>query len=359
MVSRLPSTVHYTSIPGSIGRKLGFAEDELGEFDEDDILLEIEEDMRAIGVEPVQLGWGGELVRQLLEAPPKLLWNLNSGVLGPGRTAQVACLCEMLGIPLVGSGSWTASLVQDKTATYGFLNAYGPKVCSPQGRLLTGLEDIQSLVAAPFPGPYVLKANNDESSRGLIFVPAESAWEAVLELVAHSISDWGAVRLEGYISGLDISANAAVDETGEIAPLEPMIVEHASTVYGGREKALMSHVATPLRDFDAGAADQIRSQVAQLCAALRFRHYARFDFRWDPVNGRAFFLEANYCPSFERNDDFAKSGQASGLSYRELLSRILSAAEHDRESERWFHELPGSVRQAWTPEKLVEFVRGS
>lgn len=359
MPDPLPESIHYTSIPGSIGRSLGFAEAELGEFDEEYILEEIERELRSIGVQPIRLGWGGALVRQLVEAPPPLLWNLNSGVLGGVRTAQVACLCEMLGISLVGPGAWTAGLVQDKTATYAFLAATDIEVASPAGLLLAGLDDVELLARLPSSGACVIKPNNDESSRGLIFVPEGSAHERLVDLAANAILDWGAVRLEAYIPGHDISANAAVDETGNLMPLEPLLIEHGLPIYDGDAKARMSHRTRPLRELNSGAADRIRAQVAQLCTALRFQHYARFDFRWNPADGSIVFLEANYCPSFDIADDFAASARASGVDYRKMLTHILGAAERDRAKYRWFNELPNSVRRAWKPTDLAEFVRAS
>lgn len=356
--SRLPRVIHYTSIPSSAGRALGFGEHELGEFDDDRDLLDIEQVVRDLGVEPIRLGWGGDLVRQLVEAPPPLVWNLNSGVLGGVRTAQVAALCEMLAIPLVGSGSWTASLIQDKTATLSYLDGLDLGICTPRGLLVAHSDDLRLLAERPFDGPYVLKPNNDESSRGLALLDAELGWPDVVERVVASLHDWGPVRLEQFVAGVDVSANAAVDDTGRLVPLEPIVVDHGAAVYGGPQKARMSHSSRPLRSRHQVLAAHVEATVAKLCRALRFRHYARFDFRCDLDAGIAVFLEANYCPSFEPRDDFAVSAHAAGVNYSELVRRVLCAADTDRASSAWFRSLPNPIRKTWDdPAALAAHIR--
>jgi D-alanine-D-alanine ligase len=353
----LPKIIHYTSIPASAGRDLGFGEDELGEFDDDGDLLAIEQSVRDLGVQPVRLGWGGTLVRQLVDSPPPLLWNLNSGVLGGARTAQVAALCEMLAIPLVGSGAWTASMVQDKSATIAYLAGLDLGIGVPRGMLIVDEDDLHRLSSPPFEGPYVLKPNNDESSRGLEFVGAANGWGDLIGRATTKLGAWGPLRLEQFVAGVDVSANAAVDADGHLVPLEPVVVEHGATLYGGTEKARMSHAARPLRRTHPELARQVKSTVATLCRVLRFSHYARFDFRCDLEAGAVVFLEANYCPSFEPEDDFAVSARAAGVSYAQLLERVLRTAEADRAASEWFRGLPSHVRRTWIPADLAAHVR--
>ncbi len=357
MFRALPETIYYTTIPSSHGRLLGFVEDELGEFDHEEDLWFIEETLRGSGVRPVRLGWGGRLVETLLREPPPLLWNLNSGVTGPSRTAQVPALCEMLGIPLVGSGSWTAALVQDKTALIAFVGALEPDIATSPGLLVLSPRDLDPLGVPPFPGPYIIKPNNDESSRGLCAVVDGDRWEVVVESTSKVLAEWGPVRIERYVRGLDVTANAAPDAEGNLVPLEPLILRHGQPVYSGSAKAQMAHERVPLRACAPETADTVKRAVARLCEVLRFRHYARFDFRLEEASGQPFLLEANLCPSFEPEDDFAKSAAASGIGYAELLMRILEAAESDRVTGRSFADLPLRLRSTWSPDALVEFIR--
>ena len=161
----------------------------------------------------------------------------------------------------------------------------------------------------------------------------------------------------GQPPGVDVSANAVVDMHGALIPLEPLVIEHGAKVYSGVDKARMSYEMTPMKARHPALAIKIRGLVSNLCRALRFRHYARFDFRCDLETGAIIFLEANYCPSFAPDDDFAVSASASGLSHHELLKRVLCSADADRSASIWFEELPGSVKKIWNPDSLASLVR--
>lgn len=57
--------------------------------------------------------------------------------------------------------------------------------------------------------------------------------------------------------------------------------------------------------------------------ALGLSGYARMDFRVSP-DGSVYVLEANANPNLEAEEDFAESARASGVSYEELLARLIA-----------------------------------
>ena len=62
--------------------------------------------------------------------------------------------------------------------------------------------------------------------------------------------------------------------------------------------------------------------------------YARMDFRLD-AHGNFFVMEANANPQLAFGEDFAESAERAGISYEELLQRILNFGL------RWQPERPG------------------
>jgi D-alanine-D-alanine ligase len=56
--------------------------------------------------------------------------------------------------------------------------------------------------------------------------------------------------------------------------------------------------------------------------ALGLSGYARMDFRVTP-EGNVYVLEANANPNLEAEEDFAESARASGVSYEELLAKLI------------------------------------
>jgi D-alanine-D-alanine ligase len=82
--------------------------------------------------------------------------------------------------------------------------------------------------------------------------------------------------------------------------------------------------------IDLRAADLEEEQAARLAhiarriyKILELSGYARLDFRLD-ANGQVFFLEANPNPEIAEREEFASSAKAAGVSYPELLQRIVN-----------------------------------
>jgi len=57
--------------------------------------------------------------------------------------------------------------------------------------------------------------------------------------------------------------------------------------------------------------------------ALGLSGYARMDFR-TTADGQVYVLEANANPNLEAAEDFAESARATGISYEELLERLMA-----------------------------------
>lgn len=289
--------------------------------------------LRQLGVEPVRLSANDGLVRELLDGRPPLLWNLNSGLHGLCREAQIPSICEMLRIPLVGSGAWTAFLTQDKTLTSEWLKNRRFPVLSPEGIVVLSASDVQATSFPSLKGPWLVKPNNEDSSRG---VDAGAVCNTLDELVCRTLKildRWGPVRVERFVPGFDISANLSCDEEGGLIPLEPVMIESEVGIDTGAMKnrlpAAPLRSRKPLSDFSTTLRDSLMLITPSLGYMLRFRHYARFDFRFNPDDGKLYFLEANICPTFEPDDDFAYGADLRGISFLDLLRRTLVAAWSD------------------------------
>jgi D-alanine-D-alanine ligase len=73
--------------------------------------------------------------------------------------------------------------------------------------------------------------------------------------------------------------------------------------------------------------DGLEEKIPRLCKRiyrlLGLSGYARLDFRLNP-EGKIYLLEANPNPNIASDEDFAESAQTAGISYQELLQRILN-----------------------------------
>jgi D-alanine-D-alanine ligase len=70
--------------------------------------------------------------------------------------------------------------------------------------------------------------------------------------------------------------------------------------------------------------------------ALGLSGYARMDFRVRP-DGQVYVLEANANPNLEAAEDFAESARAAGVSYEDLLEKLMALGTSYRAEWRAYY----------------------
>jgi len=75
-------------------------------------------------------------------------------------------------------------------------------------------------------------------------------------------------------------------------------------------------------DLPDGLQAEIERQCKRIYRILGMSGYARLDFRLSP-EGKLVFLEANANPQLAYGEDFAESAKTRGISYEQLITRIL------------------------------------
>jgi len=87
-----------------------------------------------------------------------------------------------------------------------------------------------------------------------------------------------------------------------------------------QKHGIMSAAATDLPD---GLVDRIQRLCKRVYRTLDLSGYARIDLRLSE-DGRIYVLEANANPQIAYGEDFAESAETAGLSYQDLLQRIIN-----------------------------------
>jgi len=82
-------------------------------------------------------------------------------------------------------------------------------------------------------------------------------------------------------------------------------------------------IMTAAADLAPEVLEQIQRIAKRTYRSLDLNGYARIDLRFDEESGRAYVLEANPNPNLAYGEDFAESAEVSGLSYEQLLDRLL------------------------------------
>lgn len=268
--------------------------------------------------------------------PWDLVWNLSVGVLSRNRTALAPALLETLGIPYLGADSTTKSIALNKEylkPVAAHLNVPTPEwVALSSGEMLT---------TRPPWKHFVIKPSCEGYSIGL----ASFSRRSPLPLInKHLRSIWrhlGArVLVERLIDGREITISLIEGDPGYGAaearrrdgrPLGRDLLDLSAKTGGG-----ITRVPVSGNDRVLG---QCLKAARGIMAELAPMGYASFDFRI-AKNGKVYLIDVNADATLHPRRSFALGFQYNGISYLEMISRILAAG-----LKRWA-EKPSSISKA-------------
>lgn len=232
---------------------------------------------------------------------------------GPnGEDGTLAALCELAGVPYVGSGVGAGALAMDKWATKLVAEAVG--IRTAPGVLLTAT----TAATYRWRGPVVVKPVAAGSSRGVSLVGAESelgpAFEAAFALDRR-------VLVEDVVVGreIDLAVLGRPDGQREVAPALEIVADGPfdyETKYGGAAKF---RVPAPVDDLER---KELETAAVAVYDALGCAGVARVDF-FLTVGGPV-LNEVNTMPGFTPASQVPKMFAAAGTPYAQLLDLLVS-----------------------------------
>jgi D-alanine-D-alanine ligase len=233
---------------------------------------------------------------------------------GPrGEDGTLAAVCELAGIPYVGSPVRAGALAMDKWATKLVAEAVG--VRTAPGRLVT---DASAVVVD---GPVVVKPVAAGSSFGVRLVRTEEELAPAL-LAALDLDD--RVLVEQVVSGREIEI-AVLDDPDmgkRVGPPLEVVVDgglfDTTTKYDG---SATFQVPAQLTDTDVKA---VTDAALRMYDALGCRGVARVDFFL--TEDGLVLNEVNTMPGMTAESQVPKMFAADGLTYPQLLDRLIRAA---------------------------------
>jgi D-alanine-D-alanine ligase len=255
-----------------------------------------------------------DFVRRLERAKPDLVFNLCEGIDGDSSgEATVAGVLELVGIPFTGNPSRALRTALDKARTKELLRAKG--IPTPRWAVAdaTGFHGPD-----PVRFPAIVKPRHEDASMGIDRRSVVRNRRELAERVEHVISRWRQEALvEEYVDGRETNVallGGRVLAASEIRfSIEPRIVTYDAKWKPGSPEDLGT---TPV---PATPPKRIAAIATAAAAALGCTGPVRVDLRDD------FVIDVNPNPDLARDAGFARSARASGISYEDLLERILDA----------------------------------
>jgi len=280
------------------------------------------------GAEGLTLDQAVRRIRKLAPAAAFLAMH------GPyGEDGRVQSLFDLLDIPYVGSDHVASAVAMDKAHAKAVYRAVG--IPTPRSLLLDVPRDparaaaeageLARRVAAAFPSPWVLKTPRLGSSVGIEIVDARAGLEGAVARVGALD---GRLLVEEFVPGREFTApvlDLLADGGARALPvIEIVVLKGAFFDYKVKYDGKLNREVCPAEITDELAA-RIQKVGVEAHRALGCRGISRTDVRVTP-GGALYVLETNTLPGLTDQSLFPKAARVAGISYGELVTRLLDDA---------------------------------
>lgn len=244
-------------------------------------------------------------------------------------------LLEASHTPFTGAPPRALMVTRDKAMSKKVLAHHGVKV--PQ--FVTYRLGEMPQADPPLTFPLFVKPLGTDASVGISHASVVRSFDALVARVEFIHERFGAAAIvEEFIEGRELYVS--VIGNGDDAELLPPV----ELVFDKRRFKPEQRIATRLAKWDDDyrerrgiktvfarrmskkAKANLRTACFAAYRALWLRDYARFDVRID-ANDDVWVLEANANPFISEGHELARSAEKAGLSYQELIERIISEAQ--------------------------------
>lgn len=272
------------------------------------------------------------LIREALEeVRPHIVFNMLEDFHGVvAFDANVVAYLELMRMPFTGCNSRGLVLSRDKALT--------KKICvyhrlpAPPFAVFPRGQRVRRPPRLDF--PLIVKSLNEDASAGIsqasIVENDEQLARRVEFVHEHIVDDAIAER---FIDGREVYIGVLGNQRAQLFPPWELLMgglpsgsariatESVKFDLGYQERYDIRSDAA--EDLPPGSADRMRKVARRLFRHLGMNGYARFDFRVTD-DGEVYVLEGNANPDLAHDEDFAKAAGAAGISYDQLIQKVLS-----------------------------------
>jgi len=274
---------------------------------------------------------------KLARTPVDLVFNMAEGLHGTFRESLVPAILEDRGIPYTGSDPLTLALSLDKARTKEVLAFHG--IPTPAFAVVHDAADLAGLDG--FEIPAMVKPVAEGSSKGIYDANCVRERSALAPKVRELLERYRQpVLVEAFLPGREFTVAVLGNPPrrqvlpiveinfGELPPgANPIYSYEAKWVWDTPEKPL--NMFTCPAPLDPTLRQAIERAVLGACRVLRVRDWCRVDVRLDAA-GAPHVMELNPLPGIlpdpEENSCFPKAAAAAGMTYEEMIHRVVDSA---------------------------------
>ena len=306
----------------------GYDELATAEFDRPDTIEAIECALLELGHSVDRIGRGRSLVQRLAAGDRwDMVFNICEGMFGFGREAQVPAILDLYQIPYTFADPLVMSVCLHKQMTRSIVKLAGVPIA--EGCLIERIDQLDNL-AMSFPlfaKPVAQGTSKGVTPQSKIHTSAEL--RATCKRLLNEFTE--PVLVETYLSGREFTVGilGTGEQSGVLGTLEIVMRSGADDdVYSFRNKEYCEELVeyrfvNALNDWEVQRAEALALQAWR---ALGCRDAGRIDLRSDS-HGQPVFIEANPLAGLHpTHSDLPMLATALGISYSELVSRIVASA---------------------------------
>lgn len=296
-------------------------------------------------LEKIEILTVGDTITELEEIVNPMEYLKNIDIVFPvlhglyGEDGTVQGMLELLNKKYVGCKVLASSVCMDKVyakvifdkagikqAKYVYVRQYGDKyiyVDENFNEEVCSLEKVCDIVEKKLGFPVFIKPSNSGSSVG---INKSHNREELMKHITYAAKFDCKILIEENINGREVECAVLGNEevkascVGEILPAEDFYTFDAK--YNNAE----SRVVMPA-DLPEAVSDEIRKTAIKAFKAVDGKGLSRVDFFIDKKTGDILINEINTLPGFTQISMYPKLWEQMGVSYTELLDRLIDLAE--------------------------------
>jgi D-alanine-D-alanine ligase len=251
-----------------------------------------------------------------------------------GEDGRIQGLLELAGIPCVGAGVLGSAAGMDKQVAKALFQERGLPVGPWRAIRRVDWErdpaGEQARLVEALGLPMFVKPANGGSSVGISKVRSATELQAALAL---AFDHDPKVVVEAGLSVREIECAVLGNETPEASVLGEIVPSGEFYDYASKYEDAASKLLIPA-DLPPAVVETVRSLAVSAFRALELSGLARVDFFVEKGSGRVLLNEVNTLPGFTPISMYPKLWEASGLGYRELVTRLIELARQRTMQER-------------------------
>ncbi|HOI30601.1 MAG TPA: D-alanine--D-alanine ligase [Melioribacteraceae bacterium] len=267
---------------------------------------------------------------------PEIVFNVAECANGISREAQIPAMLDMLSIPYTGSDPLTLTTCLDKSRTKEVLAYNGV----PTSRFMFA-ESVDDLKDFNLSFPVMMKPVSEGSGKGIFNSSYINNIDDLRVRLKENLAEYDQpFIIEEYLPGREFTvAILGNNSDTEVLPIVEINFDQLPgnllPIYSFEAKWVVDTRENPLNIFtcpakiDLKLEKKIKDVALKTYRVLRCRDWSRIDLRLDS-KGVPNIIEVNPLPGIlpkpEDNSCFPKAARANGMTYNEMINKVLLTA---------------------------------